>query len=251
MKKFLKAAIPTLAMLLVAIMALTGTTYAWFTQNDTASASGIDITVQAAGGLLLSETGAEGTWTSNLDMNKNIEGFAPVSCDGNTMTFYKAELSSAIAYIKANGISQVTDNTGNKNWLQLTIHVKNDSTEAKTIKFNGCDITGNAAAAARVAVFNGATKLAVFDTEAESTNGLKSATLAVDTLVTATGAHTTTYTPTKITAANQSFNLAANGETTLNVWVWLEGQDKDCVNALALQSFAVSLGFKAETQAAS
>jgi 1,4-dihydroxy-2-naphthoate octaprenyltransferase len=54
-KQIRKAMICTIAMMLVAIVTLTGVTYAWFSQSDTAVVSGADVTLKSvAGGVKMS-----------------------------------------------------------------------------------------------------------------------------------------------------------------------------------------------------
>ena len=57
MKTFRKSSlISSIALLLVAIVALSGATFAWFSTNNTATAGQLDMTATAASGLFIVES---------------------------------------------------------------------------------------------------------------------------------------------------------------------------------------------------
>lgn len=70
----------SIASLAVCAATLVSTTFAWYTSNTEVSASNVTGTSQAnsAGLLLISKTGAEGTFTNSVDLNINTSQLQPV-----------------------------------------------------------------------------------------------------------------------------------------------------------------------------
>ena len=61
---FRRATLSTICMLVVAVMSLTGVTYAWFTQGTQATVDTFDINVEAsAGNLMIAMAGENGALT--------------------------------------------------------------------------------------------------------------------------------------------------------------------------------------------
>ena len=79
-----KALMSSLAMLLVAVVALSSATYAWFTNSKDASISTITVQTDAASGLQFSSTGAAGTWSPSLSVTDEVPTkFVPVSAQSD------------------------------------------------------------------------------------------------------------------------------------------------------------------------
>lgn len=79
-KQLRKAMICTVAMMLVAVLTLTGVTYAWFSESATATASGIDIAVvESNGGVLMSAIPNPSSWAYKLDLGVGVKDFRPAS----------------------------------------------------------------------------------------------------------------------------------------------------------------------------
>ena len=68
MKKTMRksALLSSIAMLVVSAIVLTSATYAWFSSSKDVNVTGIDSTVKVADGLLISFTGADGSWNTSL-----------------------------------------------------------------------------------------------------------------------------------------------------------------------------------------
>ena len=151
MKKtnFRKATLSALLMLVVAVVSLTGVTYAWFTSGTTAKVSGINFDVTGeAGGLLISKgyVANEGfVFESNVNLGKQNIQFSPVSTTKTNLEkvlgegeyeFYTATVGSTAQHI--------TEIVGtNQGYLAQTIYFDNYGGKAKTISLAGSEITVN------------------------------------------------------------------------------------------------------------
>lgn len=106
-KQLRKAMICTVAMMLVAVLTLTGVTYAWFSESDSADVNGLDLSVvKTEGGVYISTTPADpGSFGTSVTIApKTDEIFRPVSTscqlytdEGDNygmMKFYEGELTS-------------------------------------------------------------------------------------------------------------------------------------------------------------
>ena len=79
---FRKAALSTICMLIVAVMSLTGVTYAWFTAGTTATVNGMQMQVSAADGGVQVSALTDSGWTNyaaTVDLNTTLEEVKPVS----------------------------------------------------------------------------------------------------------------------------------------------------------------------------
>ncbi|MFA7157414.1 MAG: hypothetical protein WC123_06980 [Bacilli bacterium] len=93
-KKILTAA----TTLVFAAVAVAGSTYAWFTLNQTATVEQLDVNVTAGDGLYVSLTGDEGTFSDSIDPSSLLEGFKfiPVTTsDGESFVDRKGEAVGA------------------------------------------------------------------------------------------------------------------------------------------------------------
>ena len=116
-KTFRKAMLSTICMLVVAVVSLTGVTYAWFSQGTYSEVKGLEVQVESAtGGILVAATSEYNSETpviptasnflTSLDLSDVLEmegafggtaGVSPVSTVGgaNAWNFYTAEIDGA------------------------------------------------------------------------------------------------------------------------------------------------------------
>jgi len=97
-KKILTAA----TTLVFAAVAVAGSTYAWFTLNQTATVEQLDVNVTAGDGLYVSLTGDEGTFSDSIDPSSLLAGknfkFIPVTTsDGESFVDRKGDAISGAA----------------------------------------------------------------------------------------------------------------------------------------------------------
>ena len=141
-KTFRKAMISTICMLVVAIMSLTGVTYAWFSQGTSANVSNMSLGVEAAAGGVLIAEDLNGTYASTLDFtDKDLlaEGakLAPVSTVGGTGEW--AFFAGAVNAADASQI-QTSAATANSQYVRKSLYLKNDGA-AEVVVNLGADTT--------------------------------------------------------------------------------------------------------------
>ena len=256
--------ISSIAMLLVAMLALGTATFAWFTSNTTATASKLSVSTVKVSEILLSK--ATGDWTDTLEYNYMSKTLKPVSSsDGVNWFKATAQNKNGDAVVVEDGTA-TTDlasagtisvaNQGITGYLFAEqLNVKNSGGKAVnnvTINFNLTETqanSGNYLRLAIVPVSARATSSALptpaatafrttanqFSAAADTADAVNSATLTAQNAIS-----TTTITTTSGASASYSVgNLAAAGDVNggdvkyFNIYVWFEGQDTDCKDANA------------------
>ncbi len=329
MKKLTKLLLPSISIMLVAIMALTGATFAWFTDGNNATFGTIDADVRSAEGILISWDAV--SWKSELlfdetytaiTTNTNFDAadfkFEPCSTTPSTIsngafTFYTADvknekLNSTSAatggYVKFDVyINLVQDETIGV--YGITVNAKNDilGDDGETVTgqkdsiglasrvafvYQGNDATKSESA---VKALNGGTADNCFIYEPHNTTHTidgkaynasfgyeKNASadgafkyLGVCGIIAATdNAKVDTALANKLELVNTvkqvptsadvvfgendiKFDMKA-GYNKLTVYVWVEGQDADCLNDLSGTNLTVTFGLSkgaVQTQAPS
>ena len=259
-----KALLSSVAMLLVAVVALSGATYAWFTANNSAKVSPISLSTNKASNLLVSAT-ENGTYASALTVDWN-EPLVPMSCQTpGTFFTVTADTTKPITSTEADTyVSSITSAT--EGWLSETIYVKS----GVACKLNLSSTTGGAALAAalRIAVTVGGSTViyapgVTSNTTQTSIKGtgvganvqysdLYAGNATTAGTSTATGVDFGSYT---IAALGTDINtqINANTATEVSILIWLEGNDGDCENALSgvsLNDLALTFGSTAITTSA-
>lgn len=255
MKKTLRSAmLSTICMLVVAVMSLTGVTYAWFSASETAKVEGMTMNVAAAdGGFLISDS-QNGPWVSTLtwtDADKS--SVKPVSTV-NAKDFFTAEVNSMnVDQIKTtkdtteNNIIKKTFYAKNTGETKITIKLANASADTLFVDTVDSDVK-NSAKAGRVAIFVEDDLVYIFGDE--TTYGVNSAS---DAFFTFRGdqrdTEKTEEQPVTTNPAECTFEIDGRNGTAedtivkITVVVWLEGQDVDCENVNANSAFDINLDF--------
>lgn len=272
-KTFRKAAMSTICMLIVAVMSLTGATYAWFTSGDTAKVDGMSMQIEtAAGGLEVSTNGS--SWASSISL-----GLAAKSTVKPVSTVDAKNFASLASYDPADsskakfvdGAGQVITQTlylGNSGATEIKVDLRN--TYVKDIENTANNnTTTKIADAARIAIFtvdaqDNKTLVGIMnpywdgtttapDDAAETYNGVNAttaitATVDADKYVTyGSGEYTTSLTTKTTDGLELTVPAAAadgtRGQLKIEVVVWLEGQDAKCINANAGGAFEIALQF--------
>lgn len=261
-----RAMISTVCMLIVAVMSLTGVTYAWFTQATVASIDGLSMTVQAADGGLQIKT-ASSNWSNTLTFENNeMKGMKPCSTvnardffvattdltDPNKITTSAIEEGLTTSFVwtetlsmRNTGYSDITVNLGT---TQFTDADKTDSKEAYL--------------AARLAVFqvdsDGTEKLLFIYTAGDSEyKAVKEATNTPFNWLTGGDATATPplaqaeATNCKISLPKVTLNDAGEEVFTIvniKLVVWVEGQDPQCVNKNSNDGLGLEVEFVVDEQ---
>ena len=100
--------ISSVAMLLVAMLALGTATFAWFTTDTSTSASGVEVKTDKVSSLLVSSRTSE--WVNDLDygFNKTLN---PVSSANGVDWFYATAAGSNAATAKNGTVNKIASNT--------------------------------------------------------------------------------------------------------------------------------------------
>jgi hypothetical protein len=255
-----KMLLSSIAMLLVAMLALSAATFAWFTTNKTVTATGFSGKASSAVGLkILSESDAE----ANKGSGTRQEAIADISKYGQNTNFYStsrtlepvsivpgtgytaystsAEAEDNYARDLTKGISAVTAPTDYNNGayyvekVYVALSGTNDAT-TKTFKADKFGVTwGSALIANGARVFvlyhdaDGADTLVgqYAKTATTKTTTEINAAVAANTAIGASNSETVTYSPMTI-PTNNSFKVSNTaGSCYFTFVVFLDGQDPD------------------------
>ncbi len=241
-----KMLLSSIAMLLVALIALGSATFAWFTANPNASATGISMKTTAAAGLVI-RTETDDRWSHGATLradstNKDISlatpfNATPVSQDqASPANFWTVIANTAGAYGAKNGENMTaavagTDFYAEKIYCRLSDGSDATANASKKVYLKGVTITAASGATMqncmRVAI---AGPNGLIGTYALSTAG------ANGTLTTA-GQTSGSFNPA-LAATSTSLDedtgltaLSATGSDLtkyITVYVYLDGQDSDC-----------------------
>lgn len=234
--------VSSIAMLLVAVMALSGATYAWFSSNDSATAETLTLTATSASGLYIVEdtsmanttaptTGYSSkiTWSDNIENMKAVSGKPTGSASS---AFYTATTDRADGVYNGDKTNYpIGTASAGTDYIVKKIWVKADTAESATLKITptvtggkGYERVAIAAADAASTIFaNGVETYAQFGQDGPI-DGSSITTVAYETGET----YTNTYDVAKC----------------FYVFVWFEGQDAQCTNLNSGSTFSVSLGFE-------
>ena len=251
--------VSSVAMLLVAMLALGTATYAWFTQNTTANTKNLSVKTNKSSSLEISkDTGGWGTEVDYVFANKTLLPASTV--DGTKWVTAVADKETGFVS-KKGGVSSVTLTEGRNEtyFFKSQLNVRNaGGAPVKDVKINFTLPNSDAYKYIRVALVEttsqgknvpakvGAT-FNIYDNGSANSTLTDSRQYEAISEVTGTG-DTQSVTTSKITpvAADgtgasvtvDTGSLAAvNGSTYdtryYNLYVWFEGQDTDCYNANA------------------
>lgn len=230
----------SVAMLIVAMLALGSATFAWFTTNPNSTASGITMKANSSVGLVVqsaSEAAIDSNWWTHEAVfraaSKNAGGTAMVAAtdvvpvnpasmntSGNMFTI-QAAADNNYAAASATVAAAATLGT---DYFAEDLNLKITGTETATqVTLTGCNWTagsGNLGNAVRVAILDGTTILASFASSANvETHYLESAAAYSTALSSGTRAFT------QKAASGLSINCGTWTSKTLKVVVYLDGED--------------------------
>lgn len=239
-----KALISSIAMLLVALVALGSATFAWFAANPNATTSGLTMRTTAAAGLVV-KTDSDGTWSHNAKLYNGVtEKFllTPVSEDqDNPANFWTTPAADSSNYVAGSeAMTSVTPGTyqstgalySEKIYFALTSGSDATAEASKSVKLASMQINGVSGANLINAI-----NVAMTDDQGELL-GTWEVTTAGDhgTLVTADKTPQT-FDPAVVVASSvNNFDTginslpiqAATSSKFVTVYVYLDGQDETC-----------------------
>ena len=268
-KTFRRAAMSSICMLIVAVMSLTGATYAWFTSGEQATVSGMNVEVNtAAGGVQVREKTGDNQytpWGTTLDLSVTAKKLEPVSsADGNAffnIAYNPTDMNKVqvLSVDKASSANVIVKNIQLQNTgTQENVIVNLVDSAVSAVKNATTSLENEIYKAARVAIITsdvsyvwatgdeGATYYAF--SAATPTSG-ENQYIPVNASV--SGYTTTTTVATaagcEITLPKATTDASEDGTYTpvdVQIVIWLEGQDTDCKNGNAGGAFDVVLNFK-------
>ena len=269
---------------LVAALALSaGSTFAWFTTQNTAKVNNISATVitqsnlQVALGQTTSDTAPTSGWGSVIDMTGKITGITldaltlddtntklvtRESADGANTAYISFRIwfrSTEDANLKFDSTTSKVDSTaGNTANDVYAIKELSGYSDGSPISA-GTVIQADAKNAVRVSIKASTGNIMVWEPNADQgyRNDVGQHSLAskyeedlaksVDPDATTTAYtnkhYTTSDTLTAVTADTVLLNLTANTAAYLDIWMWIEGNDGDCLNSIFNDTINAVLGF--------
>lgn len=252
-KAIRKQLLAAIAMVIVAAIALSSSTYAWFVNNTTVTAEGMTVQATTDASLLISDS-ASGTFASIANQSVSSASMKPcTSYDGGTMAILdtsKTKVLSAAAFnatmndgseLTADGLKTESTNTGNTYWIEDKFYLKYNGSTTTKIYVPTITVTKTAENTAtymksiRVAVKIGDSGTwYAFNPQSgtAATVGKYDSTWSLATPSYATGA-------TEVATA-----MSNNTAVPVYVRVWFEGQDSTCyTDAVDATGFKVSVDF--------
>jgi hypothetical protein len=240
-----KALLSSIAMLLVAFVALGSATFAWFTQNPTVNADGLSLKATAAAGLqILSDS--EKTLGKDYDVSTVIKASAigttnpdgevlgtPVSLDcdvTDAVTFRTTSAALETNYAKANDavISDGNADFTETLWLRSSV----DNGEKVTVTSAKVTFTKATGDAAATKLYN-AIRVTLVDNETGAVIGTWSPDGVANKYLTATGVSDDDYTNAygQGAVATMSKAVGYDDNCSVDMLVWLDGEDQVCYTA--------------------
>lgn len=227
-----KALLSSIAMLLVALVALGSATFAWFTSNPNANASGLSLKTTASTGLVI-RTDSDTTWSHDAKLAKDqpTMNLDPVSQQQDKPSvFYTVDAAVADKYAKAADKTPTTTTSGFfKENIYCRLSDGSDTTAAATQKVYIKGVTATAATGAtmdgciRVAIANGETLLGTW--------ALTTANHGVLTPDAGEFSPELAQYSTALEVDTGLTGLSATGTDLskyITVYVYLDGQDENC-----------------------
>lgn len=236
-----RALISSVAMLLVAIIALGTATFAWFTKNTQAKADQLSVKTIKASELQLSKT--TGDWSDQIHYNYVDKTLKPASSVDGT-NWFTAVAEGQSSYVSAEGNADNISDKLDGYVFKEQLNVRNNGKAAVDnvkIKFNLQETEANNGRYLRLALVpttkRGADatvtkedfKKSVFAAGIDSAKALVDATKQEE-LVTAIDGTNGEVTVGDLAGKDDNTEGAVSVKY-YNLYVWFEGQDTDCKNA--------------------
>ena len=259
-----KALLASVAMLLVAVVALGGATYAWFTTNSSVTAQGVNLASAKAANLFLNTKKTAGNIPEGVSTGEASEQY-PAWAETITLASPEGTLqpnssNDGTDFYRISGLTSdglggytVTDLTKDKTGvatIEFAIMSGKDNTRVGlTIGYDSDNSNSNMYSSLRIAVKIGNNNVAIYSPSGNNSYAIDAAVLEGDddakylgtatlenfynhtTIQGITFAQPTLATAsTALTAASGDNALKANTPQVVTVLVWMEGQDRNSDN---------------------
>lgn len=237
--------ISSVALLLVAIVALSGATFAWFSANNVANATGLQMKASSASGLFIkvADTYGETTtknegWSNDITLTAGTGQFVPTTCAFQTLpnaatSFFKTTVKTEDGTYDAS--AAIEEAIKGKDFFAEQIWVKTGTTSSMDVKL---EVTFTTAS-------KGYERCAIVDGEGNivcmlASSATDSADAFSDKNATEKTVDCSAFTNGTVVATG---DLSAG--TCFYVYCWFEGQDTDCKNINSAADLGLSLKFTA------
>lgn len=264
MKKF-KKLIPALCMLLVSAVMLGSTTFAWFSMNNTVTATGMSIQANVPTNLyILEKTTTLGTattntkdtegWTNTVDLNSTLANLPAV---GYSVTNNATPTNGKVDFKKltAQGLEKVLvdGSVGSKRAIDdLDSQYVENATANTDYIAKEVDLILNSGKEAQTAKISAKVSLTLKNKDdGKDTRKAVHVMLVVGTtkydLDMGSATTDTAGTIYTITQADIISNLSTTAPQTVTIYIWYDGPDSDCMNSSMDQTeaFTFSIEFTA------
>ena len=252
MKTFRKSSLITsVALLLAAIVALSGATFAWFSTKADASATGIQATTAKGSALVISST-SEGPWGQSLDLagenkltavtienpnyKKVIDEEEGTTEDVVTWTILKGTAASYDAQKAAS-----YEDAAASDYYKKTIYVKYDAAEDTTKALKADLILGEDAVYSSNKDYYRVALVPTGNTVAEDAPNYQ--IYSISDYNRATDATYGDYDVTTTATGIELGTLDAGTVYAYDVYVWFEGEDADCLDSNSVNDITVDIKF--------
>ena len=234
-----KALLSSLAMLMVALVALSSATFAWFSTKTTATAEKLSANTTQGTNLMISESKTSG-WTQALTFaNKDTTTLDPVSTDD--LTKWYAAKADGWDDQKAGTGDNALKEVGKTGYvLEQDIYVKYDAAEGD---FNLNVSLNPTANSGTLDYYRVAITPITTDADLQTPAGFTQNIYANSAEVRADDATYANYT------ANTSTSNIALGKITAkqiygyHVSIWFEGEDVDCIDSNSTNDISLAFSF--------
>lgn len=221
-----KALLSSVAMLLVAMVALGSATFAWFTSSTTATASGINVQTVKASELQISSVNVDWGTTVNYGLQNKV--LLPTSTANGTAWFTANAESKSAFTADSDTVAAIDASQAGSYYFKDQLNVRNNGdakVENVKIKFS---------------VPNNYLRVALVETSAKGANVADTGTFTesvYDQDGVLYNAFNSTTGTTAITPDNDCeidlYTLSKGDAKYYNLYVWFEGQDAQCIDSNA------------------
>lgn len=223
--------IPALAMLLVSAVMMSTASFAWFSTNSTATATGMKVQVAAAQTILIKEVGSAGAFATSVTLtDAQKTSVSPVSADAvTTPKFWKLDSAgnnmSPDSYEAGADSSFIEDATG-ENYIKKSILLRATGDPLDDVKVSitvSDNSTSPIDSCLRVMLVTGSTVLYYAP--------MAGAAPQKPVINYAEGAVQYADAVPDLANAESEFileDITANTEYQIDIYVWYEGQDETC-----------------------
>jgi hypothetical protein len=248
--------IPAIIMIMVAAIAMSTASYAWFTLNNKVEVSSIQLSIVAPTNMLIREHG-DGSFSNIVYVTMNPSGkiMHGSSVDGTTVfTVENPNVGvDTSGNINENGViiqstTPVSDSTSGC-YIDYVFDILNTGASNIIVGLDELTVTNTTPSGAAGVDISGAVRFAIIEDNVSKGVFANGETADIEAYQTTT----TTAVQDTLQTSNNLFTLDANGipdaiadpvgEKTITVRVWIEGQDADCKTVNAGTSFSISFNF--------